>query len=272
MLGFRRTAVLGLLAVSLAAGAASNAMAQTTAKKSSAMSTGTDRLFLAFAQDATLVPAQWWEGQLEYANDINDSNRNAVVARLNAALQPVKNLEIGGRVGVGDTSGAGGGFGATDLDLFAKWHFGTVGDGKTGFAVGGLVTVPTGDDADGLGYESFGLEAFGAMRHTMEKIAISAHAGVRLNGDGQVGAVDLDGKLSINVGAGVLIPVADQVCLVGEANMESERFSEGESDARVLFGVNWRPMNNSVFRGAAGVGLTDGAPDFNVIFGYAYTF
>lgn len=267
-----RPAVFGLVTAALVAGAATGAAAAEPAKNKSAMSTGTDRLFLAFAQDAVVVPAQWWEGQLEYANDVYDSQRSAVILRLNAALQPVKGLEIGGRVGVGDTTGANGGFGATDLDLFAKWHFGTVNNGQTGFAVGGVITVPTGDNNDGLGFESFGVEAFGAVRHSMEKLAIAAHAGIRYNGDGEVAGVDLNGKLSANIGAAVLIPVADQVCIVGEVNLESERFDEIDSDARVLGGVNWRPIENGVFRAAAGLGLTDGAPDFQVLVGYAYTF
>src|SRR5262245_48635686 len=104
----RRIAALALAAIA-ATGVSTAARAQA---KPAPTSTGTDRLFLAFVQDATVVPAQWWEGQIEF---VNIDPFNVIYARLVAALQPARNFEVGGRVGVGDSSGSGGGFGATDL-------------------------------------------------------------------------------------------------------------------------------------------------------------
>ena len=111
----------------------------------------TDRLFLSFAEEATLVDRQWWEGQAEF----QDGNGfDAKILRGVAAFQPWAQVEFGGRVGFGDSSSGvlPDGSGATDLDLWAKYHFGS--SGKTEFAAGGIATVPTGDDAVGLGFDA----------------------------------------------------------------------------------------------------------------------
>jgi hypothetical protein len=221
-------------------------------------SVGSDRLFLAFAEDATFAQMQWWEGQLEVA----DGNPvDATVARLVVALQPIRSLEVGGRVGFGNTNGPAGfpdGSGATDLDVWGKWNLGTV-EGDTSFAIGALATVPTGDDTVGLGFDAFNVEAFG-------------HAGVRINGNGNIGGAPLEGKTSAILGAAILFPLGTDVSFVGEANLETERFEGADSDARILGGVNWRAFERGVFRAALAVGLTDAAPDAQLLVGYAGLF
>ncbi len=237
---------------------------------------GNERLFQAFAEDATIVPNQWWEGSLDYASY---EHFDVTALMLTAALKPMDRLELGGRVGFGSSSGDSGapdGSGATDLDVWGKWHLGAVG-GRTEFVVGGLATVPTGDETAGLGHDAFDLEGFGAMRYRLPEAILTAHAGFRMNGDGHIGPPHprgdaLDGKTSVLLGAGAIFPLSDQVSLVGEANMESERWRGADSDFRLLFGVNWRPLNRGIIRAAISAGLTDAAPDGRLIVGYAYTF
>lgn len=249
------------------------AAAQTTGD--APVTSGSDRLFLAFAEDATVVGGQWWEGQLEYADwDVVD----AMILRGVAAFQPWERWELGARIGFGDTDASGprsDGSGATDLDVWGKYHLGQTGD-ATEFALGGLATVPTGDDAAGLGYDSFAVEGFGSLRHRFPEWILSVQAGVRFNGDGQIfageGQVDLDGKTSPVVGLGAIYPVSDQVSLVAEARFEGERFDGGDSDVRALGGVNWRGFNRGMIRGAVSVGLADGAPDVQLLAGYAVSF
>lgn len=232
---------------------------------------GTSRLFLSFAEDAAFVPQQWWEGQLEFSDM---DSLDAVLVRGVAAFQPVKKLEVGVRVGFGSTDGPPGfpdGSGATDLDVWGKWNLGTA-EGKTDFAVGALATVPTGDDTAGLGFDAFDFEVFGALRHRAANATIAAHLGVRGNGDGQIRGADLDGKTSAAFGAAILYPASDTVSLVGEISVETERFRQLDSDTRILGGVNWRAFDRGVLRGAVAVGITDGAPDVQLIAGYAFTF
>ena len=46
----------------------------------------------------------------------------------------------------------------------------------------------------------------------------------------------------------------------------------GDSDTRLLGGINWRLANRGMFRGAVALGLDDGAPDFQLLLGYAHEF
>jgi len=226
----------------------------------------TDRMFLTFGQEATLVDRQWWEGQLEYLD--GSSGFDATILRVVAAFQPWEQVEFGGTVGFGDTDGfVGSGSGATDLDLWAKYHFGE-GD-RTQYAAGGLLIVPTGDDAAGLGNDSFAFGAFGSVRHRGKRATFSGNLALRLNGDG-IG--DTNGETSVEVGAGVIIPANDKLSFIGEVRFETERFSGFESDLRALGGINLSAGKSGALRAALAIGLTDGAPDLQVIAGYAATF
>jgi hypothetical protein len=229
------------------------------------------RLFHGFIEDATIADNQWWEGWLEYsAGEAVD----IFLLRGVAAFQPWDSFELGATVGFGSSSADGeipDGSGATDLDIWGKYHF-SKGGGATEFAAGGVITVPTGDDTAGLGYDAFSIAAFGSVRHRYETLILTAHAGARINGDGQIFGVDVDGELSPMLGVGFFYPHSDEVTFIAEANFESERFDGMGSDLRLLGGVNWRLSNRGILRSAVGVGLTDGAPDAQLILGYAVNF
>lgn len=235
-----------------------------------AQTSSSDRFFLAFAEDTAIAQEQWWEGQLEFAES---DDVDVTVVRGIVAFQPWKNVELGGRMGFGssDTGTSADGSGATDLDAWGKYYFGErVSD--TEFALGAGVTVPTGDDSAGLGFDAFSLGVFGALRHRLPELVLAVHAGVRTTGDGRILGVDLDGKTSALLGGGVIWPLSDEVAFVGEVNLESERFEQTDKDTRVLGGVNWRPFNRGIVRAALGFGLSDGAPDVQLLAGYAAQF
>lgn len=233
-----------------------------------------DRLFLSFAQDAAIAPSQWWEGQLEYDDGSKDIPVDAFIVRGVVAFQPVKNLEVGGNVGLGNTNADPSlpdGTGATDFNLYGKWMFPNAAS-KVDFTAGVLATVPTGDDTAGLGFNSFGAQAFGAMRYTMDGAVIGGHVGARFNGDGQFQGFDLQGKTSYELGVCALFPLANQVTIVAEGRIETARFEGFDSSADLLGGINWKAFDRGVLRGAIAGGLTDGSPNVRVILGYAYTF
>lgn len=226
----------------------------------------TDRMFLTFGQEATLVDRQWWEGRLEYLD--GSSGSDATILRAVAAFQPWDQVEFGGTVGFGDTDGfVGSGTGATDLDLWAKFHFGK--DDRTEYAAGGLFIIPTGDDTAGLGNDSFAFGGFGSVRHHGKRAIYSGNVAVRLNGDG-VG--NIDGDTSVELGAGVIVPANERLSFIGEVRYETERFDGFESDLRALGGINLQAGKTGGFRAALAIGLTDGAPDLQIIAGYASTF
>lgn len=268
--------ILILLAFPLAALAqtetADDETTETAAVDTSARATSSsDRLFLGFIPEAAVAQNQWWEGQFEYADH---SSMDVILLRGVVAFQPWQRWEMGARVGFGNTdtpAGVSDGTGATDLDAWAKYFLGKSGD-ATEFAAGGMMTIPTGDDAAGLGRDSFSLGAFGSLRHRFERFILSVHAGVRFNGDGQVFEAELNGKTSPIVGVGMIFPQSDRITFVAEANFEGSRFDGADSDVRVLGGLNWRVHNRGMFRGAIALGLTDGAPDAQLIAAYAWTF
>jgi len=232
--------------------------------------TSSDRLFAAFAEDATVIQRQWWEAQIEL-DDYDQAD--ATILRGVVAFQPWKDVELGARMGFGDVDapGGAGGSGGTDLDIWGKYMLGSDAN-ATDFVVGAGVTVPTGDDASGLGADSFGASLFGALRYKLPRWVLSAHAGLRMNEDGQVMGANLDGQTSAQFGLGGLVPVAQRLTAVGEVWYESERFDGADADFRVLGGVNWHAGERFTVRGAVGFGLDDGAPDAQLLGGFAARF
>ena len=269
---------LSLAIVALGAAAAGTARAAdpstTTSVPTKAPSGIADRLFLSFAQDAAIVPSQWWEGQIEYDDRAPNFPVNAFIGRAVVAFQPWKNIEIGGRVGLGNTSANDdlpSGTGATDLDAYAKYYFGNALD-HTDFTAGLLLTIPTGDDHSGLGFNSFAEQIFGGVRYRLDNALIGGHVGLRLNGNGSFQGVDLTGKTSFELAGNVVIQTTKTVGVVGEIRVETERFDGQDSIVEALAGVNWKAFGRGMIRAALGGGLTDAAPNFRVIASYAYTF
>jgi hypothetical protein len=248
-------------------------LAQT--EQTSKGSSSSERLFHSFIEDATVVDNQWWEAQVEY---VDGDAHDLLILRGVATFNPWKNIEIGARVGFGSSDAAGDnpdGSGATDLEAWGKYHLGKAGD-STEFTVGATAIVPTGDEAAGLGDDSFAVGAFGAMRYQYDSFIFSAHAGVRLNADGTEytveGPVELKGDVSPMAGVGVFFPFSDVVTFVGEVNYEGKRFEERSSDISALGGINWRVSNRGIVRAAVSLGLSSDADDAQLIVGYAVNF
>lgn len=250
---------------------AAPAAAQGDAGSSSADAGPADRLFLGFAEDPALAEDQWWEGQAEV---IDYNSLDSIAVRLIFALQPYDRFEFGGRIGFGSTDTPAfipDGSGSTDLDLWGKYHLGSKGD-DTQFAVGALATVPTGDDTAGLGYDSFSAALFGSMRHRLPEAIVTGHVGARYNQDGRFLGVDLEAKNSFLAGVGVIFPLTDEISGIAEGKYESRRFTGGDPDFRILGGINWHLDRRGVVRAAVALGLTDGAPDTQILAGYALQF
>ncbi|HEX4825062.1 MAG TPA: hypothetical protein VFV19_12210 [Candidatus Polarisedimenticolaceae bacterium] len=261
-------------AVVLAAALAASAAAAQTTPAASQRNGTTDRLFLSFAQEAAIVPSQWWEGQIEYLNGGDKLPFDALLFRGVVAFQPVKNLELGGNFGLANTNadpGIDDGTGATDLEVYGKYFFPNVSDGLD-FAAGVLATIPTGDDSIGLGFNSFGAQAFGSMRYKMDSMSVGGNVGVRFNGTGRVFGADLSGKTSFQLGVNALFHLANSVTMTAEAQVETERFDGMDSVAQLVGGVDWHAWQRGQLRASLSAGLTDAAPNFTILVGYAYAF
>jgi hypothetical protein len=234
----------------------------------------TDRLFLSFAQDAAIVPSQWWEGEIEYSHGSSDFPVDVFLVRAQVAFRPVQSLEVGGDVGFATSHASDNlpdGTGATDLDAYAKWVFSDVAQ-NTDMTAGVLLTIPTGDDQSGLGFNAFSSQAFGGVRYRMDSVVIGGHVGFRFNGDGEFQGVHLQGKPSFELAVNAIFPLANRVSIVAESKIETTRWEHGDSATQLLAGVNWQAFGRGWLRAAVAGGLTSGAPDYFVRLSYVYTF
>ena len=233
---------------------------------------GSDRLMLAFVEDAVLVQRQRWEFQTELA-DFDDADLTVARAIGVFQFERLDGVEFGATIGLGSLeTSISDDSGLTDLDAWFKFDLINRDDGSMDLSVGTRVTLPVGDEDSGVGQDGLRSEFFGAMRRPMPWGTFSAHAGVWLNEDGKVAGVSRDGQVAPTVGAAVLASVSPDVVLFGEVRVEGERFEHGDTDARLLAGANWRLLELLTLRVGLGFGLTDGAPDGQLLVGFSADF
>ncbi len=236
---------------------------------------GSDRLFLSFVEDTAMAARYRSEGQLDLAFwDSADHYVSRAVFALQ--LEEMPRLEFGGRFGLGGAKcsceGGRDRGGATDLDLWGKLYIGPRFSPRLELAAGALLTIGTGDEESGLGWGGLRSKLFGAARYSFPDFVVTANAGIRVNEDTRVFDTVLDGKVAPSLGLGLLYPANDNLVVVGEATYEGKRFDGWEADARVLAGVNWKLLPYGVLRLAVSVGITDGAPDSQLLAGYSFDF
>ncbi len=265
------------LGLTLLLGASGTAAAQSTAARSgSASATMEDsrRFLQIFIEDAAVVENGWIEGQVRYQDLSNDSDLLGIGPIL--AFSPVDGLEVGGRLSLLDVDFPGNNSesGLGDTTVYGKWQFFR---NPVQFAVGAELFLPTGDEEKFLGTGEFDAAVFASVRKNLAEAYVTGHFGFRKNNDARVGGdlgpvIDLDGKTSIFLGGGVMFPLSDRFALSGELTVETERYEDSDSAVALTAGAYWFAGRGFSLRGGIGLGLDDGAPDVEVIFGAAWTF
>ena len=235
---------------------------------------GGDRLFLSFVEDTAIAARYRFEAQFDYASM---ENADSLTSRFIVAAQTraIPRIEFGGRFGYASLDGSSGvpsGSGATDLDAWAKFHLGPRWMRNADFAFGGLVTLPIGSEDTGQAFDALRSEMFFSMRYRFARFIFATHAGAWFNENGKLGNAVLDGTIAPALGAAVIYPVREKLIVIGEASFEGERFVGAGDDARLLGGVNWKPIRWGSFRLALSGGLTDGAPDVQFLGSWAMDF
>ncbi len=251
-----------------------------------AQSTEQYRFFHFFPEDASIVPTQWWEAQVRYISDgqyrsVNVPDSDTLAFSPIIAIAPWNNVEIGVILSVEDIDYDRapwrdvGGSGLSDTDIYGKYR---IKKDPFEFTLGALVTVPTGDEDEGRGTGEMNIELFGSSKRDFDDFIITGIFGFRLNHDAEIlgkglaPGVKLDGKTSIILGGGIVLPFSQNLFFSGELSVESERYDEIDADIRVIPGIQYKAFEHSLFRAGLGVGLSDGAPDFELILSYVYTF
>lgn len=224
------------------------------------------RLTQRFFEDAAVARGGWVEGQFVYDN-LDDGTAKRVGPLV--AFRVSRDMEAGLRFAFLDVSDGIDGSGLSDLDLYYKVRF--PGASRTRFAAGTVIKMPTADETEGLGTGRTDVEIFGAVRADLVGASVVANAGLRHNGSPDPPLPDA--RTSYLAGGGILLPMAQSLSFGIEASWESERLEGGEPDTRLTVGLQgYGPQQRGGWRGALGIPLTDGAPDFQVIFGLFFSY
>ena len=234
---------------------------------------GADRLYLAFVEDVPHLEWLRFEANLGVAFfDAADAMGSEFLAAW--APRSLSRVELGARAGVVrvDFDSGDEATGPTDLEAWARYHFGTRGARGIQLSAGALLTLPTGDEDTGSSFDALRSAWFVAGRLGVGQVTISAHAGLRFNEDAEIGSTRLDGVVAPFVGGAVLWPLREDLVLVSELRFEAKRFEGAEADARLLVGATWKRFEPGMFRFALATGLSDGAPDAQLLAGYAFVF
>jgi hypothetical protein len=125
------------------------------------------------------------------------------------------------------------------------------------------------------------VEVFVAGRYQADrKTALIAHVAMRKNSDMDVAIetgfgrrrVEIDGELQLALGGAVIYEAAPQWNLIGEFNLATEPYDDFDNDIQLVGGAAYKFNQDLSFRGGVGVGLDDGAPQWEIMIGAAYTF
>jgi len=242
---------------------------------------GADRLFDGFVQDGEVLSGGWLEGRVFFQN--YDTGERYGLGGL-AAFTVAQDFEFGMALAgmVADPELGGSSSGLSDIALYGKARLMEV---PFVFSVGGLMTLPSGNEKKGLGTGEVSLEGFTGFRWYFDSVVLVANAGLRLNQDSDViltnggfpvpssvaGPGGSEGKVSGRLGAGFIFLLTERWDFSAEFAYESARYESLDSDLRLTVGGAYR-LGKAIFRGAFTAGLSDGAPDFAFVGAAAFRF
>ncbi len=230
------------------------------------------RLFQRFIQDGAIAPHVWLEGQLRLETNSPLFNGDEGERRLLGtilALGLTEELEMGLTLGLVnlDPDNSGSESGLSDMQIYAKYRINEL---PLSVTIGGIVKIPTADEDEGLGTGEVDIEGFIAVRKSYGHVDLIGNGGVRFNQDPEIGSID--GRTSILLGGGAIIAVTRTLYNSWELNFESKRYDQGDSIATLTPGLMWRLGDRGLIRAGIGLGLTDGAPDFEAIGGFVLSY
>jgi len=224
------------------------------------------RLFQSYFYDAPIAKTGYGQGGLMYANyDLWNNFRVGVMGGypLNDKIELGTQLFF---VNFSPDKGDGQS-GISDIDVFGRYN--VFNQDKTNISAGAMISLPIGSEDVLEGNLDFG--AFGAARHALSsQISLVGTLGlmfyekkdVKFNYD----TFKLEEKTSydsyLNIGAGLIYAINDQLNVVGELNIKSE------GDYMLLSAGMDYALGTGRLRAGLGLGLDDGAPDLLLMAGY----
>ncbi|MDP8214433.1 MAG: transporter [Candidatus Euphemobacter frigidus] len=220
--------------------------------------------------DGAVVTGPWLRGQFRYQKF--DKIKGWGLGPTYAMCIPnLERLEVGGRFWFLSMKPDGGSneSGMSDIDLWGKYQFL---DDPLLLSGGIMFTLPTGSEKVIHPWASgeLNFELFGALRYYITDIfALIGHMGLRINGDAdkKVGGqkIKYEGETQFELGAGMIYQVAPELNLLTELNLATEAYKDMDNDIELTGGAEYLINEMLSLEGGIGVGLDDGAPDFEVI-------
>lgn len=225
------------------------------------------RLFQSYFYDAPITKAGYGEGGLSYSSYEYGSTLGIGVQGgypLNEKIElgtELRFLNFSPDKGDGQS-------GISDIGVYGRYN--VFQQNQTNISAGAMISLPIGSEDIGQGNLNFG--AFGAVRHVLnEQIVLVGTLGLIFyevtKYEINQSTFQLEEKTSydnsLNIGAGAIYNLNEQLNLVGELSIRSE------GDYMMLSGGADYTLGSGKLRGALGLGLDDGAPDIMLVAGYS---
>jgi hypothetical protein len=244
--------------------------------------TQNDRLLQRPEWDGAVIATNWLEGSLRYQGwEIDDIDIDVWMLgpTFMTSLPNLPALELGARLALihFDPDLGSSETGVTDIDLWGKYQF-----YKTHslmLSSGLLLTLPTGSD-DIIHPSASGevnVEVFAAGRYQADRrTALIGHFFLRKNRDADIEyrgvSVTADGELQAGFGVGAIYEMTRQLNLIGQFNFATEAYEDMDNFIQLTGGAEFKVNSNLSLRGGLGLGLDDGAPEFELMIAAAFTF
>lgn len=216
------------------------------------------RPFYSWVEDATVTPGLLLEPTLTWG-DFGSGNLFTLGAR--GAGEVIPQLEMGANLDFLslDVDGADGQSGISDLGVYGRY---IAYDEEFRLSFGAGLELPIG--SEDVGQETFDFEIFGAGRYTLENdMVLFGNVGVESLEQPNVPGLDDDRENGIMLGAGMLYPTSAELAIVAELSVRPEQFT------LLGGGIDYTLMGGSHVRAGLGLGLDDGAPDFQFTIAFA---
>jgi len=239
---------------------------------------GDDRLLTQFVKDGDVVAHRWLEGTTEFQSWDNGDRASAGAL---LAFTLASDFEVGVAFAGNwvDPDGGSSESGFADTQVFGKVR---LIEKPVILSVGTVITIPTGDEDEGMGTGELDMEFFGAIRKAYRSMTCVANAGFRVNQDadarlseggfaGKQSGGETEGKVSGTLGAGLIFLQGEHWSYQAELSFETKRYRNHDSNLRFIPGVSYRTARASLRAGVA-IGLSDAAPDYSLLGSAAWRF
>ena len=239
-------------------------------------------LFQSYFFDAPITKTMYGEGGLEWAK-YGSGGADVTNLFINAkGGYPInEKIEVGAQVGFINFSTSYSGHsnsesGLSDLGIYGRYNI--TQNEQMNFSAGGMITLPIGSDKVGQSNLNFGF--YGATRYKLDNgITLTGNIGLifyeyQTTKTKQTGpnpwdvevVTDSEHDNYLNLGFGGIYPVNEKLNAVGEFVLKS-----GMDYMMLSAGADYLVGSGRV-RGALGLGLDDGAPDFQIMISYGMFF